>query len=150
MEAKLAGRVKDLEKQLQTGLDGELLEKSYVELESALAELEDKLETLNQTEQYKYNKLVDLRELLKKKSDAIELVNKPLSQAIRNLGALRQEWQAEEVRWNEWQAAFLKEGEFEQLRSIFERASESINTALDLILSRLRLLAGRAGASRRG
>ena len=137
LEAKLAGRVKDLEKQLLIGLDGELLEKSYVELESALSELEVKLETLNQTEQYKYNKLVDLRELLKKKSDAFELVNKPLSLAIRNLGALRKEWQTEEVRWNEWQAAFLKEGEFEQLRSIFERASESINTALDLILSRL-------------
>ena len=137
LEAKLAGRVKDLEKQLQIGLDGELLEKSYVELESALSELEVKLETLNQTEQYKYNKLVDLRELLKKKSDTIELVNKPLSQAIRNLGALRKEWQTEEVRWNEWQAAFLKEGEFEQLRSIFERASVSINNALDLIFSRL-------------
>ncbi|MGA9270513.1 MAG: hypothetical protein WBV45_07825, partial [Lutimonas sp.] len=137
LEVKLAGRVKDLEKKLQTGLDSELLEKSYVELKSALAELEDKLETLNQTEQYKYNKLVDLRELLKRKSDTFELVNKPLSLAIRNLGALRKEWQAEEVRWNEWQAALLKEGEFEQLRSIFERASESINTALDLILSRL-------------
>ncbi len=140
LEVKLAARVKDLEKKLQTGLDGELLEKSYVELKSALAELKDKLKTLNQTEQYKYNKLVDLRELLKKKSDTFELINNPLSLAIRNLGALRQEWQAEEVRWNEWQAAFLKEGEFEQLRSIFERASESINTALDLILSRLNSL----------
>ncbi len=78
LEVKLAARVKDLEKKLQTGLDGELLEKSYVELESALAELKDKLKTLNQTEQYKYNKLVDLRELLKKKSDTFELRSCPL------------------------------------------------------------------------
>ena len=86
---------------------------------------------------HKYNKLVDLRELIKKKSETFELVNNPLSLSIRNLGALRKEWQAEDSRWNEWEADLLKEGEFEQLRSIFEQASESINTALDLILSRL-------------
>lgn len=137
LEVKLIGRLKDLEKHLQTGVDGQRLEKGYKELEATLDELAQQLDTFKKSQDYKYNKLVDLRELLRQKREAFDLVNKPLSQSIRELGALRKDWQAEENRWREWQATLLKEGEFEQLRSIFAQASESIDSALDLILSKI-------------
>ena len=40
-------------------------------------------------------------------------------------------------------AAFLKEGEFEQLRSTFDEATEAIDTAQDFILSELDAMLGK-------
>lgn len=137
MGIKLAGRLQELETKLKIGLDSEGLEKNYIELEADVVNLADQLETLSNSQEYKYNRLVDLREYLKQKDEAFLLVNRPLSLSIRRLSDLRTEWQGEESRWNEWQVALLKEGELEQLRTTFDDANEIIETALDAILSEL-------------
>lgn len=137
MEIKLAGRLQELEKQLQFGLDSVGLDKSYTELEADVEGLSKQLDILKNNQEYKYNKLVDLREYLNQKSETFLLVNKPLSSSIRRLSELRKEWQAEESRWNEWQTALLQEGELEQLRDTFDEANVVIKTALDSILSEL-------------
>lgn len=137
MEIKLAGRLQELEKQLQFGLDSVGLDKSYTELEADVDGLSKQLDILKNSQEYKYNKLVDLREYLNQKSETFLLVNKPLSSSIRRLSELRKKWQAEESRWNEWQTALLQEGELEQLRDTFNDANVVIKTALDSILSEL-------------
>ena len=137
MEIKLAGRLQELEKQLQFGLDSEGLDKSYTEIEADVDGLSKQLDIFKNSQEYKYNKLVDFREYLKQKSETFLLVNKPLSSSIRRLSELRKEWQAEESRWNEWQTALLQEGELEQLRDTFNDANVVIKTALDSILSEL-------------
>ena len=137
LEIKLVGRLQELKKQLQTRFDGELLEKGYVKLEDSLDDLVENLDRLKESKEYKYNKLIDLRDLLKQKRDTFELINAPVAQSIRQLGVLRKDWQAESNRWSEWQTTLLKGGDFEQLRSTFSQATETINTALDLILSEL-------------
>lgn len=137
LQIKLQNHLKILEKRLQVGLDAESLDKSYLELESDLAGLVDRVENLKELQEYKYNKLVELREILKQKSDAFELMNTPLSLLIRELGSLRKEWQEESTRWSQWQDYLLKEGELEQLKSTFDQATVTINTALDLVLSKM-------------
>mgnify|MGYP000101675961 CR=1 FL=1 len=152
LQVKLVGRLKDLQKQLEVKIDDEQMEKSYAELETDLTRITEKFDTIKNVEEYKYRKLVTLREVIRQKSDVFQLINKPVSQLIRQLGGLRSEWQTEANRWNQWRDAFLKEGEFEQLKSTFDEATETIDTAQDLILSELNTLLGkqeRAGAIER-
>ena len=152
LQVKLVGRLKDLQQQLEVKINDDQLEKSYAELEKDLTGITEKFDTLKNVEEYKYRKLVTLREVIRQKSDVFQLINKPVSQLIRHLGGLRSEWQTEANRWNEWHDAFIKEGEFEQLISTFDRATETIDTAQDLILSELNTLLGkqeRAGALER-
>ncbi len=137
LQIKLAGDLKNLQKEMESVLDGEQLETNYVKLEADIAELDEKLNDLRNTEEYKYNKLIDFRELLKQKSDQFGLINRPVSEAVRALGALRKKWQTEAARWNSWQVELLKEGAFEPLRSTFDHATETNTAALDLILSEL-------------
>lgn len=137
LQIKLAGDLKNLQKGMESLLDGEQLETNYVELETGIAELDERLNDLRNTEEYKYNKLIDFRELLKQKSDQFGLISTPVSEAVRQLGELRKKWQTEAARWNSWQVELLTEGAFEQLRSTFDHATETNNSALDLILSEL-------------
>ncbi len=62
-----------------------------------------------------------------------EGISKPLSAAIRQLGAWRKEWLADKKHWNEWQSSLLKEGELDPLKSTFEKAKDTIDTALNLV-----------------
>ncbi len=152
LELKLVGHLKDLQKQLEVKIDNEQMENSYAELKTDLIQIRGRFDTLKNVEEYKYRKLVYLRVVIRQKSEAYQIINKPVSQLIRQLGGFRSEWQAEAKRWKQWQDAFLKEGELEYLMSTFERATEVINTAQDLILSELNTLLEkqeRAGAIER-
>ncbi|MFT5731142.1 MAG: hypothetical protein ACI8PB_005337, partial [Desulforhopalus sp.] len=137
LEIKLVSRLQELEEQIKQGIGGDALDDDYLELEKGLSSVVDNLETLIASKKYKYNKLVDFRELLKQKRNTFKLISEPVSTAIGQLGTLRAEWQAESNRWTQWQAALLKEGGLEQLRVTFVEATETIDTALDLILSEL-------------
>ena len=140
LEVKLTTRLKALESQLQGGLDIAALENRYAEIGADFDELSETLQQSKKSEVYKYNKLVDLREVAKQKRVDFAGVNRPVTQLIRRLGSLRKEWQSEATHWNEWQASLLSDGGFEQLRPIFMEAAETIDSAMDQLLSRLELL----------
>lgn len=142
LEIKLNNSLQGLEKQLNDGVDSKKLDDEFLNIENRLVQLEETLANLKELQEYKYNKLVDLRELIQQKRSRFEIIVAPVSESISSLGVLKKEWQSEEKRWLAWQDALLNEGEFEQLRSTFSRATETIQSALDLVLSRLDTLLG--------
>jgi small-conductance mechanosensitive channel len=140
LASKLAGRLVTLENRIAGLLDVSDVESNYAKIKTNLQEPADQLRALEDSKDYKYSKLVELREIIKQEAELFERTSKPLSQAIRQLGDWRQEWLAERRRWNEWQSSLDKEGEFDQLKATFAKAQDSIDTALNLVLPQLGVL----------
>jgi small-conductance mechanosensitive channel len=137
LSTKLSGRLAALEKDATGLLDVSALEKKYAGIETNLRDPAGQLQTLKDSKDYKYNRLVELKEAVKRENKSFEEISKPLSQTIRQLGAWRKEWLAEKKQWYEWQSSLLKEGAPEPLKSIFEKANDTIDTALNLIIPQL-------------
>ena len=140
LATKLTGRLAVLEKKIVDVRDVSEIEKNYVEIEATLKDPAGQLNRLKESKEYRYRKLVDLREAIEKENKLFEKTSKPLSQAIRQLGAWRAEWLAERQRWKKWQAALVDDGDFYQLASIFAKANATIDTALNLVIPQLETL----------
>ena len=137
LATELTGRLATLENRIKDGPDISVVEKKYDEIEANLKDYAGQLQRLKDSKGYKYNKLVDFREAIKQKNEFFEKFRKPVSLAIRQLGAWRKEWVAEKKRWNEWQSSLIKEGVYDQLKPTFEKANNIIDTALNLIIPHL-------------
>ncbi len=137
LAAELTGRLATLENRIKDGPDISKIEKKYDGIEANLKDPAGQLQRLKDSKGYKYSKLVALREAIKQENEFFEVISKPVNQAIRKLGAWREEWLAEKKRWNEWQSSMLKEGVHDQLKPTFEKANETIDTALNLVLPHL-------------
>ena len=138
--AELSSRLAALENRIKGGLDISALEKKCGGIEANLQGPASQLQRLKDLKSYKYDRLVELREVIKQEDKLFEEISKPISQEIRQLGAWRKEWLAEKKRWNEWQSILLKEGAFDYLKSTFEKANDTINKALGLVLPQLELM----------
>jgi len=137
LASKLSGRLVALENGITGLLDVSAIEKSYTSIETNLKDPLNQLEGLRDSTEYKYNKLVELREAVKQESELFEEISKPLGQAIGQLGTWRKEWLAEKNRWYQWQSSLDREGEFVELKSTFAKAHNTIDTALNLVLPQL-------------
>ena len=140
LAAELSGRLSALENRVEGGLDISEIEKRFVVIEANLQNPAGQLQRLKDSKDYKYNKLVELREAINQEKKTFEKISRPLSQAIRHIGALRTEWLAEKQQWNQWQSYMLKERGVDQLKSTFKNANNTINKALDIVLLQLEAL----------
>ncbi len=140
LATKLTGRLAILEKKISDVRDVSEVERNYAEIEATLKDPADQLQRLKESKKYRHRKLVDLREVIEKENKLFEKTSKPLSQAIRQLGAWRAEWLAERQRWKKWQAALVDDGDFYQLKSTFAKANATIDTALNLVIPQLETL----------
>ncbi|MGB5486294.1 MAG: hypothetical protein WBN06_02780, partial [Lysobacterales bacterium] len=140
LATKLSGRLAILEKKISDVRDVSEVERNYAEIEATLKDPADQLQRLKESKKYRHRKLVDLREVIEKENKLFEKTSKPLSQAIRQLGAWRAEWLAERQRWKKWQAALVDDGDFYQLKSTFAKANATIDTALNLVIPQLETL----------
>ena len=137
LATKLSSRLAALEMDVTGLLDVSAFEKNYAGIDANLNGPAGQLQRLKDSKDYKYSKLVELREAIKQENKSFEEISKPLSQAIRQLGAWRKEWLAQKKQWNEWQSSLLEEGELDPLKSIFKKANDTIDTALNLVLPQL-------------
>ena len=140
LATKLTGRLAVLENQIADLLDISAVQSNFVEIEASLKDPAGQLQRLKESKEYRHRRLVDLREVIEKENKLFEKTSKPLSQAIRQLGAWRTEWLAEKQRWNEWQSALVEDGDFDQLESTFTKANATIDTALNLVIPQLETL----------
>ena len=53
-------------------------------------------------------KIVELRKVIERENLLFDEISRSLSEAIRQFGAWRNDWQAEQQRWNEWQPILLE------------------------------------------
>ena len=138
LATKLSGRLSALQNSIKSGPDILAVEKKYDDRIKSNLDAAHQLEQLKNSKDYKYNRLLALKEVLEKENKALNKINIPISQAIRQLASERKEWLAEKLRWEEWQFLLLKEGAFDQLRSTLKKTVDTIDTALDLIVPQLK------------
>jgi small-conductance mechanosensitive channel len=137
LAATLSSRLTALENQLTGLLNISEVESKLAEIEANLMDPAVQLQQLKDSKDYRFKKLVALREAIEHENKSFEQINEPLSKAIRQLGTWRTEWLAEKKRWNELRSSLYEEGALDQFDSTFAKANETIDTALNLILSQL-------------
>jgi len=137
LAAELTGRLATLENAIKRGLDISAVENKYDRIEMELEGPAGQLQRLRDSKDYKYSKLVALREAIKQEDESLEKINKPVNLAIRQIGAWREEWLADKKRWHEWQLSVPKEGVYDQIKPAFEKANDAIEKALNLVLPHL-------------
>jgi len=148
LASKLSGRLKVLKIRVTGLLDVSAFESKYAVTEANMTREADQLLRLKDSKDYRLKKFVKLREAIKQENESLEEINIPLSKKIRLVGAWRKEWLAEKKRWKEWQSYMLEEGTYDQLKSAFVKANDTIDTALNLVLQQLEaILAIQAKAS---
>ncbi|MEX1326012.1 MAG: hypothetical protein AB1Z29_04360 [Desulfobacterales bacterium] len=140
LATKLTGRLAVLENQIADLLDISAVQSNFVEIEASLKDPAGQLQRLKESKDYRYRKFVDLMAAIEKEKKLFEKTSKPLSQTIRQLGDWRTEWLAEKQRWDKWQSALIKDGDFNQLESTFAKPTATIDTALNLVIPQLQTL----------
>ncbi len=136
----LSGRLTTLEKRLKSGPDISVIQKRYDTIATDLKIPSDQLDGLKNAKDYRFNKLTEMRRIVRRKNRLFEEISEPILLTIRQLGVWRKEWLKEKKDWNEWEPSFLAGGIFEQLKPSFEKANDTIDTALNLIIPRLEAL----------
>jgi potassium efflux system protein len=137
LSAELSSRLAVLEDRIASMPDFSGVQRAYADIETRLEVLAGRLGRLKEVKDYRYVKLIDIKQELEKEQDLSEKISLPLSKSIRQLGTWRKEWRAEKERWNRWESSMRYEGELEQIKSTFAKANVTIDKALELIRSKL-------------
>jgi len=137
LAAELSGRLSILENKVSGLLDVHAFEKKYAGIDENLKDPAGQLQRMKESKQYRFNKILELRETIEQYNELLEKTSKPLSTEIRRLSTLRNEWLTEKKRWRDWQSSLREEGAFDQIESTFAKAKGAIDTALDLLFSQL-------------
>jgi len=138
LAAKLSGHLATLENKVTGVLDVSEFERKYTKIEANLKSPTAQLQQIKDSKEGRFNKLVELREAIKRENRLFEKISKPLNEAIRQFGAWRNDWQAEKQRWNEWQSILLEDRDLDQLKPTFAKTMGTIDTALEIVLSQLK------------
>ena len=140
MAAELSGRLATLENNIKGGPDIPEVENRYQRIEENLTGPAGQVQRLKDSEDVKYNRLLELREIIERENKSFKEISRPIDQAVRQLGAWRNDWLLEKKRWKEWQSVLSQAGVLDQVASSTEKANDTIDTALDLILPQLEAL----------
>lgn len=128
--ATLKNRVRDL-------LDVSGFEKNYAGIEKKLQGAAAQLQQIKDSKDGDPDKFAEIRMVIERQKELLEEISQPLGETIRQLGAWRNHWQAQQQQWNTWQSIILKDGELDPLQSIFAKAMATIDEALEIIHSQL-------------
>ncbi len=135
--AKLSGELAILENRVRDVLDVSELEIKYARIEENLKGPAAQLQQIKDSKDVRLIKLVELSKVIERENELFEEISLPLSEGIRQFGAWRNDWQTEKQRWNQWQPILLADGDFSQLNSTFEKTKDTIDKALEIVLSQL-------------
>ncbi len=140
LAAALSSRLAALENKVTDLLDISEVESKFAEIEANLMGPAAQLQRLKDSKDYRFKKLVVLREAIEQENELFEKIDKSLGKAIRQLGAWRTEWLAEKKRWNELESSLREEGAIDQFDSTFAKANDTIEKTLNLVISQLKAL----------
>ena len=138
--AKLSGELAILENRVRDLLDVSEFEKNYARIEENLKSPAAQLQQVTDSKDIRLKKLVELRKVIEWENELFEEISRPLNEEIRKFGTWRNDWQAEKQRWDKWQPNLLEDGDFAQLKTTFEKTKDTIDKALQIVLSHLNLM----------
>ncbi len=134
---KLSADLAALENRVSGLPDVSEFEKKYARIEENLKGPAAQLQQIKDAKDGRLNKLLEIRKIIEQENKLFEEINRPLSEAIRQFGAWRNDWLAEKQRWNQWQSTLLKDGDLAPLQSTFAKATDTIDRALQIVVSKL-------------
>ncbi|MGD9132123.1 MAG: mechanosensitive ion channel [Desulfobacterales bacterium] len=137
---KLAADLATLENRVTGAPDVSEFEKKVAEIEESLKDPAAQLQQIKDAKDGRLNKLVEIRRVIEQENKLFEEIIKPLGEAIHQFGTWRNNWLAEKQHWNQWQSALLEEGDLAPLQSTFARAKDTIDKALEIVVSQLNLM----------
>jgi small-conductance mechanosensitive channel len=134
---KLAADLVALENRVSAAPDVSEFEKKVAGIEESLKEPATQLQQIRDAKDGRLNKLVELRKVIERENKLFEEISKPLGEAIHQFGTWRNDWLAEKQQWSQWQSTLLEEGDLTPLQSTFARAKDTIDRALEVVVSKL-------------
>jgi len=134
---KLSGDLAILENRASIILDISKFEEKYARIEENLKNPAAQLQQTKTSKDVKLDKLVEIRIAIEREEDLLDDLNRPIAETIRQFGVWRNGWHAEKQQWNKWESALLKDGDPDQLKSIFVKAKDTIDKALAIVNSQL-------------
>ena len=134
---KLSADLAALKNKVANAPDVSEFEKKVDGIEVNLKAPAAQLQKIKAAKEGRLNKLVELRKVIERENKLFEETSRPLSEAIHQFGTWRNDWLAEKQQWNQWQSALLEESDLAQLQSTFARAKDTINKALQIVVSKL-------------
>ena len=137
LTVELVVRLETLKGHMNERLDGSAVEKEYERLQATIGDYVAQLQRLKNSNEYTRTKLVEIREAVEHEHESFEDISKPIRRAIRQLATFREEWLSEQKRWHEWQNVLINERGLVPLSSVFEKAQNTIDTALNFVLPEL-------------
>jgi potassium efflux system protein len=137
---KFSNRLAVIQTKIAHGLDMNALEKGLQEIEASLAKYPPIIEQLKASPSINFDKLAAYRDTIHLNADDLEKIIEPLTKAIRNLAAEREQWLAERKRWQEWQSVLLTDEALDEVTTTFANAQNTIDSALLLINQQLQPL----------
>ena len=135
--AKLSGELAILQNMVASLPDISEIEKDFSKVNDKLKGPATQLREINDSKEGRTSKLLEIRKSLERENKILKDIGKPLRKAIRQFGALRNNWQAEKQHWEQWQSTLLKDRDLTQLNSTFEKANHAIDSALEIATSQL-------------
>jgi small-conductance mechanosensitive channel len=134
---KLSGDLAILENRVSGVIDTSKFEEKYAQIEESLKDPAAQLQQTKASKDVKLDKLIEIRIAIEREEDLLDDLSKPIADTIRQLGAWRNSWHAEKQQWTKWELALLKDGDLDQLKSIFAKAKETIDKALGIVNAQL-------------
>jgi potassium efflux system protein len=134
---KLAADLAALKNKVTEAPDVPEFEKKVGGIKENLKDPAAQLQQIKEAKDGRLNKLVELRKVIEQENKLFEEISRPLGEAIHQFGTWRNDWLAEKRQWNQWQSALLEEGDLAPLQSTFARAKDTIDKALEIVVSKL-------------
>lgn len=137
----LSSRLVNIEMTMARAVDLSQAEKQLAEIDAMVEECDtNQFRALQTPTGQRAGRLPQLKANIKSVDGALATVSKSVTEKVRVLGQLRQEWLAERSHWNAWRTVLLKDESLDEVATILTRIHETIDTALALLLQELRPL----------
>jgi len=136
----LAGRLAELETTLKSGSDPSDLQNSLSEIDSKLKKYTADLNQFKTASIAGGGKLIKLQAAITRVEGLLAEVSQSVTEQVRALVDLQNEWVEEKKQWKTLRAALLTDEFLAEVEATFDKADLTIDTAFALILAQLQPL----------
>ncbi len=136
----LISRFAKLEATLKSGSDPSDIRNSLLEIDSSLKKYAAELQKLKTTSIAGGGQLMKLQLKMTSMAEVLKEIDRSVTEQLRTLVDVRHDWVKEQEQWKTWRAALLTDEPLTEINTTFDKADDTIDKALGLILPQLQPL----------
>jgi small-conductance mechanosensitive channel len=133
----VSGRLASLERASADGAELSRVEKQLAAISTRVDQYARQFLALQTATDSRAGRLLQLKTEMKRAGDSLAEISTFVTDKVRTLGNLRNEWLAEQQRWNAWQAALLHNEPLEHITTTVTKTQATIETAFGLLRQQL-------------